>query len=73
MAEERVDRARKMVRRILFRVVKESDSRFMYRRTTNVAEIIYPSTPFMANPSSSSISMGHISRLSVLSTNASVF
>jgi len=27
MAEEGVDRARKMVRRILFRVVKESDSR----------------------------------------------
>ena len=76
MAQERVDRARKMVRRILFRVAKgmtDSRSRFtIYQKYWNfVAEIICHSTRSTATPSSSSISTGHISRLCVFSTNAS--
>ena len=42
-------------------------------RVSLVAEIIYRSTRYTANPSFSNISTGHISRLCVFSTNASVF
>jgi hypothetical protein len=87
MAKERVDRARKMVRRINpIPGDRASDSRFRVssyhglsadkpnqpNNKRTVAENIYRSTRCTANPSSSSILTGHISRLCVFSTNASV-
>ena len=66
MAEERVDRARKMVGCIA-RV-----SRFAsHRRTPNAAEIISQSTHCTASPSFSSTLTGHIFPLCAFSTNAS--
>ncbi len=64
MAEERVDRARKMVRRIRF------SFHFRPNHRPSVVETIYRSTPCTANPSFSSISTDHISPLCAFSTNA---
>ena len=79
MAEERVDRARKMVRRIssrkerrfAFHITYVFAFFFGFIITDPTAEIICQSTRCTASPSFSSTSTGHISPLCVFSTNAS--